>query len=152
MEVGRQPDVYQVTVMVFVAASLPCTANYVLRKTADDRRHDPAFSPDTIEPVYKSFYMDDFLKSVINDNDAVLMQRQMTDLLTRGGFRLTKWTSSSRNVLSEMQPRKPCVRALIWGLTNYRRSALLECSRTLKPTHFASLCQLERQLSPKVEF
>ena len=98
LELERLPDVYQMLVMIFVAASSPCMANYVLRKTA--------FSADTIKSVEKNFYMDDFLKSVCDGTTAVRMFREMTSLLARGGFRLTKWISSSREVLSQIHPQE----------------------------------------------
>ena len=77
-------------------------ANYVLRKTALDNREEVVFSADTIKSVEKNFYMDDFLKSVCDEATAVRMFREMTSLLARGGFRLTKWISSSREVLSQI--------------------------------------------------
>ena len=66
LELQHKPDVYQMLVMIFGAAS-SCMANYVLRKTAADNRENNAFSPDAIESVEKNFYMDDFLKSVCDD-------------------------------------------------------------------------------------
>ena len=90
------------TSMIFGAASSPCTANYVLRKTANDNCHDPEFSKDTIEAVHTNFYMDDFLKSVPDEAQAIRMQKEITSLVARGGFRLTKWTSSSREVLLQI--------------------------------------------------
>ena len=102
LETTRDPDVYQMLVMIFGAASSPCTANYVLRKTADDNREDPSFSPETIEAVRRNFYMDDLLKSVKDETSAIRLQSELTVLLARGGFRLTKWSSSSREVLSEI--------------------------------------------------
>ena len=106
LELERPPDVYQMLVMIFGAASSPCMANYVLRKTALDNRQDVAFSVDTIKSVEKNFYMDDFLKSVCDETTAVRMFREMTSLLARGGFRLTKWISSSREVLSQIPPQE----------------------------------------------
>ena len=50
--------------------------------------------------------MDDFLKSVCDETTAVRMFREMTSLLARGGFRLTKWISSSREVLSQIPPQE----------------------------------------------
>lgn len=88
--------------MIFGAASSPCTANYVLRKTADDNCDDPSFSPETIETVKRNFYMDDLLKSVRDEATATKLQRELTAPITRGGFRLTKWSSSSREVLSQI--------------------------------------------------
>ena len=81
-------------------------ANYVLRKTALDNRQDVAFSVDTIKSVEKNFYMDDFLKSVCDKTTAVRMLREMTSLWARGGFRLTKWVSSLREVLSQIPPQE----------------------------------------------
>ena len=102
LETSRNPDVYQMMVMIFGAASSPCTANYVLRKTADDNCEDPSFSPETIEAVKRNFYMDDLLKSVRDETSATQLQKELTALLARGGFRLTKWSSSSREVLSQI--------------------------------------------------
>ena len=102
LDVNRAPDVYQMRVLIFGAASPPSTANYVLCKTAEDNRADPAFSQETINAVSKNFYLDDFLKSVNDVATASMLQQEITSLLTRGGFRLTKWSSSSREVLSQI--------------------------------------------------
>ena len=106
MELERPHDVYQTLVMIFGVASSPCMANYVLRKPALENRQDVAFSVDTIKSVEKNFYMEDLLKSVCDETTAVRMVREMTSLLARGGFRLTKWTSSSREVLSQILPQE----------------------------------------------
>jgi len=89
-------------VMVFGAAFSPCTANYVLRKTANDNCDDPSLSPETIGTVKRNFYMDDLLKSVRDEATAAKLQQELTALLARGGFRLTKWSSSSHEVLSQI--------------------------------------------------
>ena len=89
-------------VMIFGAASSPCTANYVLRKTADDNRHDASFSSEAIDTVHKNFYVDDMLKSARDESEAIRLQDELTKLLARGGFKLTKWSSSSRDVLSNI--------------------------------------------------
>ena len=46
--------------------------------------------------------MDDLLKSVRDETTAIKLQQELTALLARGGFRLTKWSSSSREVLSQI--------------------------------------------------
>ena len=95
LDTNRVPDVYQMRVLIFGAASSPSTANYLLRRAAEDNQGDPAFSQETINAVSKNFYMDDFLKSVNDVATASMLQQEMTSLLARGGFRLTKWCSSS---------------------------------------------------------
>ena len=54
LELERPPDVYQMLVMTFGAASSPCMANYVLRKTALGNRQDVAFSANKIKSVEKN--------------------------------------------------------------------------------------------------
>ena len=71
LELERPPDVYQMLVMIFGAASSLCMVNYVLRKTALDNSQDVAFSIDTIKSAEKNFYMDDFLKSVCDETTPV---------------------------------------------------------------------------------
>ena len=44
----------------------------------------------------RNFYVDDFLKSVKTVEDAKRMVRDMTDLMSKGGFRLTKWLSNRK--------------------------------------------------------
>ena len=52
--------------------------------------------------VDKNFYVDDMLKSVGSTDEAIWMQRQLTELLACGGFNVTKWSSSSRKVLDSI--------------------------------------------------
>ena len=95
LDVNRAPDVYQMHVLIFGAASSPSTADYVFRKTVEENREDSAFSQETINAVSKNFYKDNFLKSVNDVTTASMLQQEMTSLLAHGGFRLTKWSSSS---------------------------------------------------------
>ncbi|KAL9975998.1 hypothetical protein ACROYT_G013227 [Oculina patagonica] len=78
LELQRPPDVYQMLVMIFGAASSPCTANFVLRKRALDNREDVLFSEDTIKSVEKNFYMDDFLKSMYEPTKRGVLSRVST--------------------------------------------------------------------------
>ena len=50
--------------------------------------------------VEKGFYVDDRLKSVTDDDDAIQLASELMVLLRRGGVRLTKWISSSKKVLA----------------------------------------------------
>ena len=46
--------------------------------------------------------MDDILKSVASDNAAIRLAGQLRELLSRGGFKLTKWLSNSRKVIESV--------------------------------------------------
>ncbi len=47
-----------------------------------------------------NFYVDDCLKSVHSEEEAVLLYHSLRAVCGTGGFRLTKWVSNSRAVLS----------------------------------------------------
>ena len=50
--------------------------------------------------------MDDYLKSVRTRHDARLLVKMLTELLSRGGFSLTKWMSNDRQVLTSIPPSR----------------------------------------------
>ena len=90
---------YQMTMHLFEAVSSPAFSNYALRKTADDNAQH--FSCDVVNTIKWNFYVD-CLKSLPSVKDAITHVREWCSLLQRGGFRLTKWLSSSREVLESI--------------------------------------------------
>ena len=72
-------------------------ANFALRQSVEDNRD--GFDPATVKTVRRKFYVDDCLKSVESEHQAVNLQGELRQLLSRVGFRLTKWMSSSIKVL-----------------------------------------------------
>ena len=99
-DLESQPEEYQMRVHLFGGASSPSCANFALKKTAEDNKAD--FDPETVETVKRNFYVDDCLKSVASDNAAIRLARQLRELLSRGGFKLTKWLSNSRKVIESV--------------------------------------------------
>ena len=57
-----------------------------------------------MQTVRRNFYVDDVLKSVPRTQQAVRLTSDLTKLLKEGGFRLTKFTSNSREVLQSIPP------------------------------------------------
>ena len=76
--------------------------NFALRKTADDNQID--FDEDAVSVVKRNFYVDDCLKSCHNDQEAIRLFHQLTNLLNRGGFHLTKWICNSDAVMQMIPP------------------------------------------------
>ena len=70
-----------------------------------------AFDSETIETISRNFYVDDCLKSVATTEEAVRLCSQLRELLSRGGFRLTKWIGNDRNLIASvpMTKRAPSV-------------------------------------------
>ena len=99
----RPSDVYQMQAMIFGAKSSPTSANYCLKKTAIDNK--ATCSEKAVSTVLRDFYMDDLLKPLPSEDEAAQLALQLIELLSRGGFRLTKFMSNSRNVLAQLPPK-----------------------------------------------
>ena len=89
-----------------------------LKKIADHNRED--FDAVTVETVKRNFYVDDCLRSVATDTQAVRLAGQLRELLSKGGFRLTKWISNSREVINSVpeSERAPSVKDLEFNKTS----------------------------------
>ncbi|XP_028394892.1 uncharacterized protein LOC114519037 [Dendronephthya gigantea] len=96
-DLSKDPEEYEMRVHLFGGASSPSCANFALKRTAKDNQAE--FDPKVIETVERNFYVDDCLKSVSEEEEAVNLSQQLRELLARGGFKLTKWLSNSRRVV-----------------------------------------------------
>ncbi|XP_071963870.1 uncharacterized protein [Antedon mediterranea] len=96
----KQPEEYKMMVHLFGGVSSPSCANYALKRNAEDNRDD--FDAETIKTAKESFYVDDCLHSVKTEPEAKQLIKQLQELLNQGGFRLTKWTSNSINVIESV--------------------------------------------------
>jgi hypothetical protein len=93
----QKSQVYRMTVHLFGGVWSPSCASYALRRTAKD--NEQGFDPATTETVNRDFYVDDCLKSEVDVDSAVKLVQELRELLRLGGFRLTKWSSNSKEVL-----------------------------------------------------
>ena len=76
----------------------------VLRRVADDNAEE--YSSSVITAVTKNFYVDDVLPSENDEQSVIRLALDMVELLDRGGFNLTKFTSNSKRLLSAVQNDK----------------------------------------------
>ena len=111
-DLEKEPEEYRMLVHLFGGASSPSCANYALKKTADHNREE--FDAAAVETVKRNFYVDDCLRSVATDTQAVRLAGQLRELLSKGGFRLTKWISNSKEVINSVpeSERAPSVKDL----------------------------------------
>ena len=73
------------------------SANFALRRTTEDNQN--TFPVEVVNTVKKNFYVDDCLKSLPSVAVAIAHVNDLQNLLSKGGFKLTKWVSNSREVL-----------------------------------------------------
>ena len=91
--------VYQYTRHIFGAKDSPTCANYALQRTAKDNSRQ---YPDASQAVLEKFYMDDYLDSLDEPEKALKRAKELVELLTLGGFKLTKFVSSVPHLLDEL--------------------------------------------------
>ncbi|XP_038070490.1 uncharacterized protein LOC119739571 [Patiria miniata] len=90
------PAEYRMKVHLFGAASSPGCANYGLKHLAS--RHENEF-PLAATFVKRNFYVDDGLKSTETEDEAKRLVAEAQELCARGGLRLHKFISTSREVM-----------------------------------------------------
>ncbi|KAL7874304.1 hypothetical protein SRHO_G00052740 [Serrasalmus rhombeus] len=96
-DISKELQEYRMEVHLFGATSSPSCASYALRRCAED--NVSTFNVAAVETVLNNFYVDDCLKSVNSEQEAIKLLHDLTAICQAGGFRLTKWTTNSRNVL-----------------------------------------------------
>nr|CAB3263159.1 uncharacterized protein LOC104265735 [Phallusia mammillata] len=99
-DVSKKPTAHRMLVHLFGATSSPSCASFCLKQAADDLRSE--FPKEVVETVEKNFYVDDCLKSVSTEAEAVQLVKGICALLKKKGFRLTKWLSNSERVLASI--------------------------------------------------
>lgn len=96
------PEVYRMNVHIFGAKCSPTCAEYALQRTAND--NVALFSEAAVKTALRDFYVDDLITSLPSADGAVKLAKELIALCRKGGFRLTKWTSNSREVLAALPP------------------------------------------------
>ena len=94
---SKDPSIYCMTVHLFGARSSPTCASFALRRAATDQEGE--FSEKAINTILNNFYVDDCLKSIQTEDEAIMLVKQVKTLLANRGFNLTKWVSNSQRVL-----------------------------------------------------
>ena len=88
---------YQMLVHLFGAVSSLACANFALLRNAKDNQN--AFPVEVVNTVKRNLYVDDCLKSLPLVTVAIAHVHDLQNLLSKGGFKLTKWVSNSQEVL-----------------------------------------------------
>lgn len=119
------PVDYRMVVHLFGATSSPSCSSFALRQTAADNEH--FFSDEAVSTVRNNFYVDDCLKSVATSEQASSLIQELTEMLAKGGFRLTKWLSNQAEVIASIPESERSSSLLDLDLDNER----LPIERTL---------------------
>ena len=96
-DLTEEPKEYRMTVHLFGATSSPGCANFALKSTANDFEEE--FGASAADFLRNDFYVDDGLKSVPLVDEAVKLIASVKQMCSRGGFRLHKFVSNSKEVI-----------------------------------------------------
>ena len=88
IDLQRRPEEYQMTGHLFGAVSSPSWVNFALPKTAEENFQ--RFDFGVINTIRRNFYVDDCLKSVPGEKEAIRLTADLRRLLERGGFNIKK--------------------------------------------------------------
>ena len=97
---SKSVEVYQYTRQIFGAKDSPTCANFALQRTARD--HEKEY-PDAAKAVHEKFYMDDYMDSMESPDEALKRSRDLVKLLSKGGFKLTKFISNVPGLLEDLE-------------------------------------------------
>ena len=97
------------TVHLFGATSSPGCANLALRTAADDGMNE--FGVEAASFIKENFYVVDGLKSVPTVPEAIELIKNSNEMCMKGGFRLHKFTSNSKEVV-ESTPIESCTKEI----------------------------------------
>jgi hypothetical protein len=90
---------YRMTRVTFGVSASSFAANMSVKQNAIDYSHE---YPMAAEVVKKSFYVDDCLTGATDSKSALILQQQLTELFSRGGFVLRKWNSNDPSILEKI--------------------------------------------------
>ncbi|XP_065180445.1 uncharacterized protein LOC135811008 [Sycon ciliatum] len=97
----REPDVYKMRAMTFGAVCSPASAQYVMRRNADEFRHS---APDAVTAIHDKHYMDDYFDSTPTAEEAAQRIKEVSQIQEAGGFSIRGWVSNSPDALAAVPP------------------------------------------------
>ena len=101
---------YQYNRHIFGAKSSPTCANFALQKCATDNASGLERAS---QIACHNFYMDDLLVSLSSQQEAATLKNDLTALLRKGGFKLTKWATNFEE--NEVHDKALTILGLEWN-------------------------------------
>ena len=119
----EEPVAYQMLVHLFGATSSPSCANFSLRRTAHEFGH--LYKPIISSVINHNFYVDDCLISLSTVKKTIAVQHDLTEMLARRGFRLTKWITNNKQVLDAIPTTEQASKAHLYLLESIESDRVL---------------------------
>ncbi|XP_073821123.1 uncharacterized protein [Musca autumnalis] len=96
----EKPSIYVMRALTFGICCAPCIAHYVRDFNAEHFKNE---FPRAVEAIQQYHYVDDFIDSVNDDEQAIELASQVQYIHSAGGFHIRNWASNSNAVISHLQ-------------------------------------------------
>ncbi|XP_073821452.1 uncharacterized protein [Musca autumnalis] len=96
----EKPSIYVMRALTFGICCAPCIAHYVRDFNAEQFKNE---FPRAVEAIQQYHYVDDFIDSVNDDEQAIELASQVQYIHSAGGFHIRNWSSNSNGVISHLQ-------------------------------------------------
>lgn len=91
---------YRMVRVMFGTASAPYLAVRTLQQIAEDEGDR---YPKARKVIKEDFYMDDLMSGEETEEEAIKLANEISKILSKGGFKLQKWASNSKNFLKQFE-------------------------------------------------
>ncbi|XP_055914028.1 uncharacterized protein LOC129947476 [Eupeodes corollae] len=95
-----EPEVLAMQVMIMGATSASASAQYVIRKNADEFS---AKFPRAVQSIKNNQYVDDLMDSTSSEEKAIQLAKEICYVHLQGGFFIRNWISNSPEVVKAMK-------------------------------------------------
>ena len=140
-------EVYEYTRHVFGAKSSPTCANNALHQVAKDNANN---DENLVRTVQRNFYIDDFLKSVRTPQEATQIYQKIRGVLSKSGFKLTKWITSDEEVKSQIPETDRSTNVEKTFEAEPQSSSILELNWNLDTDSLIVCCGTEQEVPAKI--
>lgn len=96
----KEPDVYEMAVMIFGACCSPTSAQYVKNLNAERFNEE---HPRACQSITQNHYVDDMLDSVDSEAEAIQLAKEVRKIHASGGFHIRGWTSNRPSVTAALE-------------------------------------------------
>ena len=97
---NSEPVEYRMTAHLFGTSYSPACANFALKTVADDHEHE--HGQEAADFIQRDFYVDDGLKSVPTEEEAIQLVKNTRYICARENLHLHKFSSNSRALLQSI--------------------------------------------------
>ncbi|KAJ0169458.1 hypothetical protein K1T71_015045 [Dendrolimus kikuchii] len=94
---------YRLLRVTFGTAPAPYLAVKTLHQVATDEDNG---KPAAAQAIKNNFFMDDWLDGADSSEEAIVLAQDVTNILQRGGFNLTKWSSNNIEFMKSVEEDK----------------------------------------------